>query len=89
MIPAGSVEPPPPIPPTSMAKHKAPTQVTILREEKSLMQAWVDRYWKTFAALAVALLRGAAGVSSGWRGAAFAAASLGLASVSAATFLSG
>lgn len=38
-----------------MAKHKAPTQVTILREEKSLMQAWVDRYWKTFAALAVAL----------------------------------
>ena len=41
------------------------------------------------AALAVALLRGAAGVSSGWRGAAFAAASLGLASVLAATFLSG
>lgn len=38
-----------------MAKHKAPTQVTILREEKSLMHAWVDRYWKTFAALAVAL----------------------------------
>ena len=53
--PAGSVEPPPPTPPTAMAKHKAPTQVTIRREEKSLMQAWVDRYWKTFAALAVAL----------------------------------
>lgn len=38
-----------------MAKHKAPTQVTILREEKSLMQAWVDRYWKTFAMIAVAI----------------------------------
>ena len=38
-----------------MAKHKAPTQVTILREEKSTLQNTVDRFWKPVALITVVL----------------------------------
>jgi len=38
-----------------MAKHKAPTQVTILREEKSIFMTTVDRFWKPVALITVVL----------------------------------
>ena len=38
-----------------MAKHKAPTQVTILREEKSAFQNTVDRFWKPIALITLVL----------------------------------
>lgn len=38
-----------------MAKHKAPTQVTIRREEKSLLMTTVDRFWKPAAAIVLVL----------------------------------
>ena len=38
-----------------MAAHKAPTQVTVVTEEKSALSQWVESNWKMWAALAVAI----------------------------------
>jgi len=38
-----------------MAKHKSATEVTVVTEEKSLLQQWVDKHWIKVAGLAVVL----------------------------------
>ncbi|MFT5198862.1 MAG: cyclophilin family peptidyl-prolyl cis-trans isomerase [Planctomycetota bacterium] len=38
-----------------MAKHKSATEVTVVTEEKSLLQQWVDKHWIKMAALGVVL----------------------------------
>ncbi len=38
-----------------MAKHKSATEVTVVTEEKSLLQQWVDKHWIKMAGLGVVL----------------------------------